>query len=266
MTVAPFRTLWDPKISRSARDLIALGVVKGWTNVHKFGHNDNLGSVVEDVWNAGGVYTYLTAAALMEVVSTSANDTAAGSGCRSVVVQGLDADFAEQSETVVTDGTAAVVTVNSYIRINRMYCLGSGTYGGGSAGDITIRVASGGATQAKIAYTSDGAALDFGQTQVGRYCIPAGKVAFMTSVEIGIESGKGADVLIYQRQGADVVAAPFTSRRLVKSIDGLNGDVTVVFDGPLVFPEKTDIIVRARLTSGANGRVHISYDLFLGDA
>lgn len=252
--------------TRQLRDMISLGSVDGWYTVHKYGHNDDVGATIEDVWNAGGVYSYLTAAASMEIVSTSANDTAAGSGCRSVYVEGLDANFVEQSETVATSGVSAAALVNQYIRINRMYSVDTGTYGIGSAGDITLRVASAGATQAKIAYTTDSQPWDLGQSQLGRYTVPAGKTAFITSVEIGIESGKGADVLIYQRQNADTVSAPFTGRRLVKSMDGLNGDVTLSFDGPLSFPEKTDLITKCRLTSGANGRVHISYDIFVGPA
>lgn len=252
--------------SRQLRDMISLGSITGWKTVHKYGHNDDVGATIEDVWNVGGVYSYLTAATIMEVVSTSANDTSAGSGCRSVVVEGLDANFAEQTEIVALNGITAVPTVNSYIRINRMYSLTTGTYGIGTAGDVTLRVVSAGATQAKLAYTTDGEAWDLGQTQLGRYCVPAGKTAFLTNVEFGIESGKGADIFIYQRQDADTVAAPFTGRRLVKSIDGLNGEGSLTFDGPLVFPAKTDIITKCRLTSGVNGRIHISYDIFVGDS
>jgi hypothetical protein len=250
--------------SRSLRDFIALGAVDDWTAIHKFGRNDDLGASVEDIWAVGGVYTYLTAATQMEIVSTVTTDGVAGDGCRSVVIQGLDADFLEISETLATNGTTAVPTVNSYIRINRMYCLDTGVYGGSNLGDLTLRTVSGGASHALISYASGGANWAEGQTQLGRYCVPAGKVGFITSLEVGIDSGKGADIQIYQRQNADNVAAPFCSKRLVKSMDGVVGDFTMNFDGPLIFPAMTDIITRARLTSGANGRIHISYDIFIG--
>lgn len=245
--------------------MIAFGSVNGWKVINKFGHNSDVGSTIEDVWAAGGVYSYLTAATLMEVVSSSTNDAAAGTGCRSVVIEGLDANFEEQTETVATNGTAAVATVKEYLRINRMYSSSTGTYGIGTAGNITLRVASAGATQAFIEFTSDSQSWDFGQTQLARYTVPAGKKAFVTSMNLGIESGKGADIVVSQRQNAGTVSAPFSPRRLLKSIDGLNGAVSFEFDGPLVFAPKTDIIIKTRLTSGANGRVHVSYDIFVGD-
>ena len=250
--------------AKQLRDFIALGAVDNWTAVHKFGRNDDLGSSVEDIWAAGGVYSYLTAATQMEIVSTSTDDGVAGDGARSVVIQGLDEDFHEISETLATNGTSAAPTVNSYLLINRMYVLDCGVYGGSNLGDITLRTVSGGASHGKISYASGGSNWAEGQTQLGRYCVPAGKLGFITSLEVGIDSGKGADIQVFQRQNADTVSAPFTGRRLVKSMDGVSSDFTINFDGPLIFQPKTDIITRAKLTSGANGRVHVSYDIFVG--
>jgi hypothetical protein len=258
--------LYSGQFSRQVRDMIALGAVKDWSVVHKFGHNSDLGSSIEDVWAAGGVYSYLTAATLLEVVSDDANDTAAGSGARTVTVEGLDANFHEITETVSLDGITAVPTTKSFIRFNRAFVATTGTYGTGSAGDITVRVVSAGATQGIIQETTfDSIAWDYGQTQIARYTVPAGKFAFLSHVHIGCESNKRADFALFQRRNADTVAAPFSARRVVETFDGVSGEIEFTFDAPLVFPAKTDIFMMARLSNGSNGRVTTSFEVFVGD-
>lgn len=258
--------LYSNKFTRQIRDMIAFGAVEGWSAVEKFGQNTDLGTTVEDVWSTGGAYTYLTSASQLEVVSASANDTAAGSGARSVYIDGLDADFKSISEIVATNGTTAVPTVNSYLRVNRMYVVSSGTYGQGSAGNITLRVVSGGATQCTLEQTTaDTIAWDYGQSQLARYCVPAGKVAFLSRVFVNCESNKRADFAFYQRQNSDdITSAPYNARRAFFTISGISSAVDKQFDAPIFFPQKTDIIVRARLSNGANGRVATRFTLFVG--
>lgn len=247
--------------------MIALGAVRGWSVVHKFGANYDLSTSVEDVWSVGGVYSYLTSASTLEVLSDDANDTSAGTGARSVTIQGLDANFKEISETVNLSGITPVSTANQYIRVNRMFVATTGTYGIGSAGDITLRVESGGATQAIIQETTaDTIAWDYGQTQLARYTVPAGKTAFISRVFLVGESNKRTDFAMFQRRSADTVSAPFTAQRLVESWSGVSSGIDFQFDSPVVFPEKTDIYFQARLSSGANGRGTVSFEIFVGDA
>jgi hypothetical protein len=246
--------------------MIAFGSVNGWKVIHKFGHNSDLGTAIEDVWAAGGVHSFLTAATLLEVVSDDVNDTSAGSGARTVTLEGLDGDFKEITETVSMNGTSAVATTQSFIRIHRAYVATNGTYGTGSAGDITVRVVSAGATQAIIQETTfDAVAWDYGQSQIARYTVPAGKFAFLSHVHVGCESNKRADFALFQRQGADVVAAPFTPQRVIETFDGVSGDIEFTFDAPIILPAKTDIFMMARLSSGSNGRVTTSFEVFVGD-
>jgi len=246
--------------------MIVFGQVKGWTTFTRFGHNTDLGTSIEDIWSAGGVYSFPTSASTLEVLSDSTNDTnTAGSGARTVTIQGLDASWVEIEETVDLDGTTPVPTTALFLRVNRAFVTTTGTYGTGSDGDITIRISGAGATQALILETSaDTVAWDYGQTQLGRYSIPAGKQAFLDTLQVGCESNKRADVTVFQRQGGDTVTAPFTSRRVVKSFEGINTYVETNYRAPLVFPEKTDIIVQARLSNGANGRVNVTYTMFIG--
>lgn len=96
-----------------------------------------------DVWRGGTLYPFKTTATLMEAVSSSVNDAPAGTGALTILVQGLDSNYNEVSETVVMNGTTAVALVNTFIAINTCFVLTAGT-GGVNAGDISIRDAGGG--------------------------------------------------------------------------------------------------------------------------
>lgn len=121
--------------------------VPGYTRVALLGHNPDIGSgLAEDVWEGGGNYPLLTAASQLEVVSTSAADTAAGTGARTVLVSGLDANWLPISETVTLNGTTPVTTVNSYLRVNLFTTVTSGS-GKVNAGDLTLRVVAAGSVQ-----------------------------------------------------------------------------------------------------------------------
>ena len=61
------------------------------------------------------------------IASTSPNDTALGTGCRSVYIEGLSDLFAKQNETVATDGQNVVLTTKKFFRINRLVASSQGS-------------------------------------------------------------------------------------------------------------------------------------------
>ena len=67
-----------------------------------------------------------------------------------------------------------------------------------------------------------------------------------------------------QRRDADVTSAPVSSVRLVRSISGLIGSLSLKFDSPTVFPAKTDLWVEGELSTGS-GIVDSEFDLCLRD-
>lgn len=125
-----------------------MGAVPGYTRVALLGHNPNIptSGTAADVWEGGGNYPLLAAASQLEILSSSAVDTAAGTGARTVLIQGLDANWLSISETVTLNGTTPVTTVNSYLRVNLLTTTSAGS-GGQNAGDLTLRVVGGGTTQ-----------------------------------------------------------------------------------------------------------------------
>lgn len=156
---------------------VGLGMVAGFTRVSALGHNPNIAvaGTAADIWEGGGDYPFLAAASQLEVLSASASDTAAaGTGARTVLVSGLDANYNPISEVLALNGTTPVPTVRSYLRVNVFTTTASGS-GKKNAGDLTLRVVGGGTT-IHIARAGDG----YGRSAV--FSVQAGFTLFIPSV------------------------------------------------------------------------------------
>ena len=97
-------------------------------------------------------------------------------GAWSVVVEGLDSNWEEQSETIYLNGTTARDLVNTYTFIQRMYILEAGT-GGVNEGVITIALDGAGATQLTMAINDN-------ESQSANYIVPANRKAELVRVDV----------------------------------------------------------------------------------
>lgn len=139
-------------------------------------------------------YTEQTSNAQRSIVSASANDTAAGTGARTVKITYLTLAGVLNTETVTLNGTTPVNTVATDIcYIEKMEILTAGS-GGVAAGIISLKAATagGGATIGTIAA---------GQTQTywAHHYVPAGKTCNITSQwggHTGTTVGSGATFTI----------------------------------------------------------------------
>lgn len=245
---------------------VAKGNVAGHSLVNRFGFNDSVTSTLQPVAD-GAVYQTPTAAASLELVSSSADDAAAGTGARTVEVQGLDGSFALQTETVTMNGTTAVALSNTYIRVFRMKVLTSGTYAtqstGSHAGTLTLRGAGGGSTWATIGVSTGG--FPMGQTEIGAYTIPAGKTGYLLTKHASIESTKTPNILWFRRENADTVSAPYDTMRLFERHIGAAESIKYDPKGPsLVLPEKTDVGAMAYVATGT-AAVSVEFQILLVD-
>lgn len=128
----------------------ALGRRQGSTTWNKFGYNGDVDTGTNEVLAAfGGTFTILTSASTLTLVSSSANDTSAGTGARSVVIYGVDADRMSQTEVVTLNGVSNVVTTSTWLGINRVaiYLAGSLQV---NEGNINITATTGGSVQAYL--------------------------------------------------------------------------------------------------------------------
>lgn len=148
---------------------VAVGNVAGYAKVNKFGETTNADSAVPtDIWDGAisiPIWVPPTAARVHAIVSSSANDAAAGTGMRTVKIYGLKTwSTAETNETVIMNGVASVNTVESYVIIHRMEAITWGT-GGLNAGNIS-------ATAAVDATVTAAIRVGFNQSQMMIYGIP----------------------------------------------------------------------------------------------
>ena len=134
--------------------------------VVKFGHNLDADSAAnEDVWSAGGLMTYASAAQTLTVVSSSTDDDDGGTGAESITVACIGSDGTENSFTVTMDGTTPVVTTQTCFFVNRSFVNSSGS-GLTNAGNITIDQTTSGYTLAYIPAT-------YSITQQAMYRVPS---------------------------------------------------------------------------------------------
>lgn len=76
---------------------------------------------------SGDFIDYPTTATQWQVSSTSINDTALGTGARTVSLVGLDENWDPISETVTLDGQTGVITTLNWFRINKLWILSTGS-------------------------------------------------------------------------------------------------------------------------------------------
>jgi hypothetical protein len=158
---------------------ISEGDVAGHKAWSKIGYNGDVDNVEEVVWAVGGSYTFPAAGGIqMEVVSSSGNDTSAGTGVQKVKITYLDNAWAEQTEEVTLNGlTPVLTTATNILRVNNFRASAVGT-GGFSAGNIDVKAVAPTAT----IYSR----IPTGNTRARNsvYTVPDGKTLFITSAAI----------------------------------------------------------------------------------
>jgi hypothetical protein len=227
-----------------------LGMIPGCTRVTALGHNPSIASgAAADVWEGGGDYPFLATASQLEVLSASANDAAAGTGVRTVLVSGLDANYNPISEVVTLNGVTPVATVKSYLRTNVFTSTASGS-GGTNAGDITLRVAGGGTTQSIMR-----AGYGFGRSAV--YSTPAGFTLFVLSEVFTILAQGSTNSATF----GGVLRSQAGNRRIplefqVTSVGPYRHDAVL----GIIMAEKTDFILRVTTTGQAGTNVTAAFE------
>jgi len=160
---------------------VAKGDFTGYSNVSKFGYNPTVGSGnYESIWEGSNAYPWMSTDDQLEVLSSDTDDTSAGTGARTVELQGLDSSWNVLTETVTMNGTSAVTTTGSFLRIFRARVVTAGS-SGRNEGTITIRDQDTSTTRALI---TNGATDGNGQTLMAVYTIPAGKTGYVININV----------------------------------------------------------------------------------
>lgn len=220
--------------------------IQGHRNVTVFGFNSDVDTSQVSVWPLPSLIPFPSAALQMTVSSTSANDTSAGTGARTIVVQGLDANYNEVTETVTLNGQTAVTMTASLLRVNYAFVATAGS-GNSAAGDIYI--GTGVVTAGVPATTYNIIKFDYNDTTTGSYTVPAGYTAYISQGLFSSGQASGST----QVQGRLVVRGTNNIRRTAALTTLNNGVANYVFEYPLAVPEKTTIEATAIGSANNNG-------------
>jgi len=204
----------------------------------KFGFNPDIDNTLETVWAQGGLYSYLSAATVLKISSSSTADTSAGTGARTVTISGLDANYDEISETITLNGQTAVNSTLSYLRINRMVVRSAGT-GGQNAG--VIYAGTGTVTTGVPANKYATIAIGDNQTLMALWTVPRGYTAYLTQTDVTLattQNNKYCTCSLVVRPYGEVFQV---KDRFVKA----ESTTTLTYSVPLKIAEKSDIEYRA---------------------
>ena len=206
----------------------------------KSGVNLALSASEEDMWSVGDTYVYPAAAQQMEVVSSSTDDAAAGTGARTVTIRYLTAAFAEKSETVTLDGTTPVATTNTDIYRIQSFRIATAGTGGAAAGNIDIR---------NLADTPIYSRIAIGEARAKDivYTVPANKVLYITEATFSVgasTSGRSTHFITKAKyDNASGVALDFFMDYTDVFVQ--DSQIQIFFQAPTRFPAGTDIKVSA---------------------
>lgn len=225
--------------------LVAAGFLDGQTHINKFGYNSAVGTGFETVYDGSDIYSYIATPGVVTLTTVDADDDVGGNGARDVVIEGLDANFLEVSETLVTNGIGTTVGNQVFSRIFRMFVNDAGP-SATNEGLITASVDS--SVRASILATE-------GQTQMALYTIPANKTGYLLKFQGSVEKNQDVTFRIMMKTTG--------AFRILGQFGSFGSSVTYEYPVPLQIPSQTDVEIRAK--AGATTGVGAIFDILLVD-
>ena len=205
---------------------VARGQIQGHSIVSIFGYQSSVTTTAIPIWENATVYTYITTASTLTLVSTSASDDTSAK----ILISGLDSSFNPISETLAMNGTSGVTTVNSYFRVNSLVMVSAGTSQTTNVGTITLKQSSNIVAQINIG---------IGKSQSTIYTVPAGYTFYLDLAEVNTSNSyTGAGIFTYKVQAINnvtgvkltVLQQPFVAIYVANRASD-----------PFAYAEKTDI-------------------------
>lgn len=205
---------------------VSRGAVPGHTNIFIGGRARLVPNNTEaTIWNVGGLYPWAvwnTGGGTLSIVSTSASDTAI-----TVLLDGLDVNYAQQTEVVVVNGLTPVVTTKTFIRLNSATNIGSNAIVG------QVNISRNGTVVGRIN-------ADKQSTSMSIYTVPAGYTAFSVWADFGILGNASAELRALWRFFGGVFIGVYATPVTAQSYQAMP-----ILPGAI--PEKTDIDNRVAL-------------------
>jgi hypothetical protein len=200
---------------------VAMGKVPGVTGLSISGYRLSNSTTYLPAWE-NGAYVYFPSAQVVRVWSASDSDTDV-----SVRIDGLDANYVSQTETVVlTNGTTGVLTTKEFLRVNSI----SLTRAPNNVDQIQAGSSDKTITLAFIGTVSNNSA---GRSQMTVYTVPAGYTFFLTQSNWYINGNSPASYRSWTQRPDGLISIILT----FPILDQYNSLKVV----PRPYAEKTDI-------------------------
>ena len=233
---------------------LAAGKIAGARVERMIGRNGAV-TTAEDVWSSGGDWAAPATAEVVNLVSADAADDAAGTGARTILVEGTNDQYALDSETVTMDGVTPVPTVKKFWNIHRMTIATAGS-GGTNAGLITATSAAAGTPI--IDSMSAGAS----HSRSSIFLVPDGYTAYVPHFAIENDNGTA---------NSSVRVALFAKTPTGVWVPHMGGTITntgsshKVFKPSVagVFTARTWLKARVTVISGGSAFVAANYEIIL---
>ena len=218
-------------------EAVAKGIIDGVLPGFKFGKDASASTTLTTVWNGVGNYPFPLTAQTLSIASTSANDTAAGTGARTVTVSLIDGDNNRlDSEMVSLNGQTPVELTDDGRVVRR---IAVNTAGSGGANDGTLYVGYGtftsGVPDNVLGIVSPGDNKTLQAIEV----VPTGYQMEMKSLYFSIGEGKSVEISLYVRPPGGVF-------QLEGTWQGFENAKTFEFSPPRTFSAGSDIDLRAK--------------------
>jgi len=242
----------------SNKYVVPSGEIQGHINIYKFGRAEGVGLTKTIVWDGVSDYLFLTSNSLLDVSSTSSEDTmTTGTNAWKIRIEGLvdnSGSWDFQSEEIELDGLNKVTSTKEFIRVYRAYVIQGGdadALSGANLGTISIEATGTSNLLAQINPTN-------GQTLMCIYTTPSGYTALLSSVGSSTTKGQSVFTELKTRDNSetDSVFRVRAVRELYQNNFGINYDIA------RLLPEKTDILLTAQTDAGTVD-VSASFEILL---
>ena len=235
------------------RTEVARGNVAGQKTLYKFGFNNDVNGTEEAIWIAGGAYNFPSDAAVLRVFSDQTQDDDGDDGARVITIEGLDANYNEVSVDVTMNGTNAVNTTQTFIRVNRAFVKTAGVLSHNRGVISIVHQGTGTYTVATIPAT-------MAQTQQAIYTVPSGKTLYIDDINF-----TAAMSLANKKAQVRAVITEFGGAARTRYINVLQSNQLITkFEYPLAVPQKSDIVLNV-LTNSSNNEIGGSFQGILID-
>jgi hypothetical protein len=236
---------------------VAKGNVAGHTAVYRRGHDSSITTSIYTVGDEGMLHTYDSTAAIDTITSDNAGDT------HDITIEGLDASYAEVTQTVTLTGQTAATLTTPLMRVNCMYN-DIATTGTNTAGVVYLWKSGGGSTAGVPNTAADirsripkVSGISAERCMQSVYTIPAGKTGYIVFGKTTVTDAKALELTFWGGIG-------HTAMAVTHHIDIKDNNYDYFFKLPQAIPAQTDIEVRATVDSGT-AEVAAQYDIILVD-